>query len=129
MALLSKRHRYGATIKPLNDVNRTSQTVNNTNTSTSFSYSNDDELTSTNGGFTNSYSYNANGEQTTRTLGGTSYTLAYDYEGQLTSISAGGVTQSSYTYDAMGRRLPARAAAIPTCSRQRAGTAATGTPG
>ena len=64
----------------------------------------DDELTATSGQFSNSYSYNANGEQTGRTLSGTAYTLAYDYDGQLTSISTGGSTVSSFAYDALGRR-------------------------
>lgn len=45
---------------------RTSQTVNGTTTNCT---RNDDyELTATSGGFTNSYSYNANGEQTGRTV-------------------------------------------------------------
>ncbi|MDE2127142.1 MAG: hypothetical protein KGJ62_11170 [Armatimonadetes bacterium] len=59
--------------------NRTGETVGST--STSFTMDNDDELTSTSGGFANSYSYNANGEQTGRTLAGTAYTLAFDYDG------------------------------------------------
>src|SRR5205085_7786263 len=81
--------------------NRTSQTVGGT--STTFSYSVDDELSSTSGGFTNSYGWNANGEQTSRTLSGTAYTLAYDFEGRLTSITQGGSTVS-FSYDVLGRR-------------------------
>jgi YD repeat-containing protein len=46
----------------------------------------------------------ANREQTNRTLSGTSHTLAYDYEGQMTSTTVGGSTQSSFVYDALGRR-------------------------
>jgi RHS repeat-associated protein len=72
-------------------------------TSTSFTYSNDDELTATSGGFTNSYSYNANGEQTGRTLSGTAYSLSFDYDGQLTQITQGSST-TSFAYDATGRR-------------------------
>jgi len=81
--------------------NRTSQTKGGT--TTTFTYSTDDELTATSGGFANSYSYNANGEQTNRTLSGTSHTLAYDYDGQLTSIVVGGNT-TSFVYDGLGRR-------------------------
>ena len=82
--------------------NRTSQTVGST--TTNFTYSDDDELTATSGGFGNSYSYNDNGEQTGRTLGSTSYTLAWDYDGQLTSTTQGS-TVVSFTYDGLGRRL------------------------
>ena len=49
--------------------NRTSQTVGGT--STTFTYDNDDRLTSTSGGVVNSYGYNDNGEQTSRTRYGT----------------------------------------------------------
>jgi hypothetical protein len=41
--------------------NRTSQTVGGS--STTFSHSNDDELTGTSGGISNSYGYNANGSR------------------------------------------------------------------
>jgi RHS repeat-associated protein len=82
--------------------NRTSQSVGGT--STTLSYSTDDEITGTSGGFSNSYSYNANGEQTGRTLAGTSSTLAFDYDGQLTSITTGGATVS-FAYDGLGRRI------------------------
>jgi RHS repeat-associated protein len=68
-----------------------------------FTLNTDDELTATSGGFTNSYSYNANGEQTNRTLAGTSNTLAFDYDGQLTSITQGS-NVTSFAYDALGRR-------------------------
>ena len=86
--------------------NRTSQTIGTQ--TTSFTLNSDDELTATassTSGFVNSYSYNANGEQTGRTLSGTAYTLAYDYDGQLTSTSVGGSVQSSFAYDATGRRV------------------------
>jgi RHS repeat-associated protein len=82
--------------------NRTSQTVGGT--STSFTINSDDQLTATSGGFSNSYGYNSNGEQTSRTLAGTAYTLSYDYDGQLTSIVQG-VSPTSFTYDALGRRV------------------------
>ena len=86
--------------------NRTSQTVGTA--TTAFTLNSDAELTATSsstGGFVNSYSYNANGEQTGRTLSGTAYTLAYDYDGQLLSTTTGGSTQSSFVYDAAGRRV------------------------
>ena len=76
-------------------------------TTTSFTYSNDDELTATSsssGGFVNSYSYNANGEQTGRTLSGIAYSLTYDYDGQISQITQGGST-TSFAYDAEGRRV------------------------
>ncbi|MBM3494715.1 MAG: RHS repeat protein, partial [Armatimonadetes bacterium] len=81
--------------------NRTSQTIG-ANT-TSFTLNDDYELTATSGGFSNSYSYNANGEQTGRTLSATAYTLGYDYEGQLTQITQGQNT-TDFVYDALGRR-------------------------
>src|SRR5439155_13768399 len=68
--------------------NRTSQTIGTK--TTSFTYSVDDQLSSTSsstGGFVNSYSYNAAGDQTNRTLSGTSWTLYYNYEGQLTETA------------------------------------------
>ena len=77
--------------------NRTTSTVGGV--TTSYAYNADDELTATSGGFVNSYGYNANGDQTTRTLSGTAYTLTYDFDDQL--VSTGG---SSFAYDAGGRR-------------------------
>jgi RHS repeat-associated protein len=85
--------------------NRTSQTVGTA--TTSFTLDNDDQLNSTassTGGFTNSYSYNTNGEQTGRTLSGTAYTSAFDYDGELTSLTQGS-TVTSFSYDAAGRRV------------------------
>ncbi|MDE2125194.1 MAG: RHS repeat-associated core domain-containing protein [Armatimonadetes bacterium] len=99
--------------------NRTGETVGST--STSFTMDNDDELTSTSGGFANSYSYNANGEQTGRTLAGTAYTLAFDYDGQLKSITQG-TAVTGFGYDALGRRV-SRAVSGTTTSTQYAGGA------
>jgi YD repeat-containing protein len=98
--------------------NRTAQTVGGT--STSFTYSNDDELTATSGGFTNSYSYNANGEQTGRTLSGTAYSLSFDYDGQVTQITQGG-SSVTFAYDATGRRY-SRTAGGTTTTFQYAGS-------
>ena len=78
--------------------NRTSSTVGGV--TTTYAYNADDELTATSGGFVNTYGYNANGDQTTRTLSGTSYTLTYDFDDQLTSTGGAG-----FTYDAEGRRV------------------------
>jgi RHS repeat-associated protein len=85
--------------------NRTAQTVGTA--TTSFTLDSDDQLNSTSsttGGFTNSYSYNANGEQTGRTISGTAYTLAFDYDGELSSITQGS-NVTSFAYDATGRRV------------------------
>ena len=87
--------------------NRTSSTVGGV--TTIYAYDNDDELSSTSGGFANSYGYNANGDQTTRTVGGTSYTLTYDYDDQL--VSTGG---SVFAYDAAGRRASRTAGGVTT---------------
>jgi|SRR5579884_302184 len=99
--------------------NRTSQAVGST--STSLTYDNDDELTSTSGGIVNSYGYNANGEQTSRTLAGTAYSLSFDYDGQLTSITQGANT-TNFSYDALERRV-SRTAGGTTTNFQYAGYA------
>ena len=87
--------------------NRTSSTVGGV--TTTYAYDADDELTGTSGGFVNSYGYNANGDQTTRTVGGTSYTLTYDYDDQLTSTGGSG-----FAYDAAGRRASRTAGGVTT---------------
>ncbi|HEV2472281.1 MAG TPA: RHS repeat-associated core domain-containing protein, partial [Chthonomonadales bacterium] len=81
--------------------------------STAFSLDSDDELTSTSGGITDSFSYNANGEQTGRTIGGVAHTLSFDYDGELTSIAWGSST-TSFTYDALGRRASRTASGTTT---------------
>jgi RHS repeat-associated protein len=87
---------------------RTSQgiTVSGSTATTAFTLNADDELTATSsstGGFTNSYSYNDNGEQIGRTLSGTSYSQDFDYDGQMTSTT--GASTTSYATDAVGRRV------------------------
>ncbi|MCC6729886.1 MAG: hypothetical protein IT208_11175, partial [Chthonomonadales bacterium] len=104
-------HAFTATYSVDGVGNRTSQTIDNV--TTSFSYNADDALTSTSGGFINSYGYNDNGEQTGRTLSGTSHSLSYDYDGQLVSITSGGATVD-YAYDALGRRFSRTAGGVTT---------------
>ena len=87
--------------------NRTSSTVGGV--TTTYAYDADDELTGTTGGFTNSSGYNANGDQITRTVGGTSYTLTYDFDDQLTSTGGSG-----FAYDAAGRRASRTAGGVTT---------------
>jgi RHS repeat-associated protein len=87
---------------------RTSQavTVGLSTATTALTLNADDELTATSsssGGFTNSYSYNDNGEQIGRTLSGTAYSQDFDYDGQMTSTT--GASTTSYTTDALGRRV------------------------
>ena len=87
--------------------NRTSSTVGGV--TTTYAYDADDELTGTSGGFVNSYGYNANGDQTTRTLAGASSGLTYDYDDQLTSTGGAG-----FAYDAAGRRASRTAGGVTT---------------
>jgi hypothetical protein len=81
-------------------------TVGGNTATTAFTLNDDDELTSTSsstGGFTNSYSYDDNGEQIGRVLSGTTYSQDFDYDGQIVSTTGGSAT--SYTTDAIGRRV------------------------
>ncbi len=87
--------------------NRTSSTTGGV--TTSYAYDADDELTGTSGGFVNSYGYNANGDQTTRTLAGASYGLTYDYDDQLTSTGG-----ANFAYDAAGRRVSRTSGGVTT---------------
>ena len=87
--------------------NRTTSTVGGV--TTTYTYNADDELTATSGGFVNTYGYNANGDQTSRTLSGTSYTLTYDFDDQLT-----GTGGSSFAYDAGGRRTSRTSGGVTT---------------
>ena len=87
--------------------NRTTSTVGGA-TST-YAYDADDELLRTSGGFVNSYGYNANGDQTARAVGGASSTLTYDYDDQL--VSTGG---AAFAYDAAGRRVSRTAGGVTT---------------
>jgi RHS repeat-associated protein len=78
--------------------NRSSSVINGV--STSYSYDDNDRLTSAGG---DSYNYDANGNTLSRTEGGVTTSFVYDKRNRMVSSTSGGVT-TSYGYNADGIR-------------------------
>jgi RHS repeat-associated protein len=123
-----------ATYNSAGQVTGTSSSFGGSSASNSYTYDNDNQLTSASGATDDSYSYDANGNRnstgfttgtgneltnspgvtytydndgnmiTATTSSGTT-TYTYDYQNQLTNVEVNGTVVATYTYDALGQRI------------------------
>ncbi len=77
---------------------RDSQTI-------TYSYNDNDQLTSEVSSTTTTYFYDPNGSLTNKTAGTTTNSYGYDLKNKLTSVAVNGATSGTFTYDHQGIRV------------------------